>query len=295
MPLLWGNRWPDAPRSFYAGWDQGHVLAFALWTALLLRRWWGLSRRGPVVQLAAGLAFALGFGLAAEGVQALGGNGPPSLLDMSRNLLGALAGWAFLAPGLKVWPSGCRWSARLTVGLLIAVSLLPLGRALVDEHRARRTFPLLAAFNTPFELDRWSGGANYAVTRPSFAPRDPMLAIEFLTDKYSGVFLNHFPRDWRGFTSFAFKAYNPDPTPLDVVCRINDRRHNREGHRHRDRFNRRLDLPPGWSQIRLSLEEIAAAPETRPMDLDDVLQVGLFTVALPDPRRLYLDEVRLIP
>jgi hypothetical protein len=295
VPLLGGNRWPDAPRSFYAAWDQGHVLAFALWTALLLRRWSGLTRGGPLIQLAVALAFALSFGLAAEGLQTLGGNGPPSLLDMSRNLLGALAGWALLSPGLEAWSSGYRWAARLAVGLLIVVSLLPLGRALVDEHRARRAFPLLAAFHTPSELERWSGDARYAVTRPSFAPRNPMLAIEFLTDKYSGVFLNHFPRDWRGFTSFAFRAYNPEPHPLELVCRINDRRHNQEGHRYRDRFSRRLTLPPGWSQIRLSLEEIAAALETRRMDLDDVLQVGLFTVSLPAPRRLYLDEVWLTP
>jgi hypothetical protein len=179
--------------------------------------------------------------------------------------------------------------------LLILVNLLPLGRALVDELAAHRAFPVLAAFDSPFEIDRWTGDADYEITRPTFDPANPMLAIRFLTDKYSGVFLEHFPRDWRGFGDVALRVYNPEPTDLAVVCRINDRRHNLEGYQNSDRFRRRLNLAPGWSQIRLSLEEIATALETRRMEMDDVLQVGLFTVSLPAPRTLYLDELRLIP
>jgi hypothetical protein len=294
VPLLGGNRWPDAPRSFYAAWDQGHVLAFCLWTALLLRRFPRLITLALPIQVVAVLGFALIFGGVAEGLQRLGGNGTPSLFDMGRNLLGALAGWAFFSPGPKARSAVYRRYPRLLVGVLMLVSLLPLGRALVDEVQARMAFPVLAAFDAPFELDRWSGGADHGITRPPFEPHNPMLAIRFLTDRYSGVSLNHFPRDWRGFKAFAFRAYNPEATPIPVVCRINDRRHNQEGHRYRDRFNRRLTLLPGWSQIRLPIEEIAAALAGRRMDLDDVLQVGLFTISLPAPRRLYLDDVRLI-
>ena len=71
-----------------------------------------------------------------------------------------------------------------------------------------------------------------------------MLEIHFLTDKYSWISLNHFPQNWRGYSNFAFDAYNPESTPLEVVCRINNRRHDREGHRYRDRFNRSLTLSP---------------------------------------------------
>jgi hypothetical protein len=295
VPLLAGNRWPYAPRSFYAAWDQGHILAFALWTALLLRRYPSLSQKATRLQLAVILSFALICGAAAEGLQTLGGNGPPSLVDMSRNLLGALTGWAFFSSGLVRRPPCLRRLARLSVVVLLLVSLLPLLRALADEIAGHRSFPVLAAFDQPFELDRWSGGARYRIANPSFDPGNPMLEILFLTDKYSGVALAHFPRDWRGFRYFAFRAYNPEATALEIVCRINDRRHNQEGYRYRDRFNRRLSLPPGWSQIRLSMEEIATAPADRRMDLDDLLQVGLFTISLPSPRTLYLDDVRLLP
>jgi hypothetical protein len=295
VPLLAGNRWPYAPRSFYAAWDQGHILAFALWTALLLRRHPNLSRTRPLLQLAVVLGFALICGAAAEGLQTLGGNGPPSLVDMSRNLLGALTGWAFFSNGLARRPPSLRRLARLSVAVLLLISLLPLVRALVDEIATHRSFPVLAAFDQPFELDRWSGDARYRIATLSFDPTNPMLEILFLTDRYSGVALEHFPRDWDGLRHFAFRAYNPETTPLEIVCRINDRRHNLDGYRYRDRFNRNLSLPPGWTYIQLPIEEIATAPVDRRMDLGNVLQVGLFTVSLPAPRTLYLDDVRLIP
>ena len=293
--LLTGNRWPDAPRSFYAAWDQGHIVAFALWTALFLRRYPHLTGKGLGYQLAAVLSFAWICGGIAECLQMLGGNGPPSMVDMGRNLLGALTGWAFFSSGPERCPPAIRQSSRWIVGALILVSLLPLARALLDEFQARHAFPVLAAFDQPFELDRWSGGAHYTITRPGFAPQNSMLKIDLQTTRYSGVALNHFPRDWRGYDSFAFSIYNPEATPLEVVCRINDRRHSREGHRYADRFNRGISLSPGLSHLRIPLEEIAAALEHRRMDLEDVLQVGIFTVDLPAPRTLYLNDMRLIP
>lgn len=293
--LLTGNRWPDAPRSFYAAWDQGHIVAFALWTALLLQRYPGLAQRRLRAQLAAVLSFAWICGGIAECLQMLGGNGPPSLVDMGRNLLGALSGWAFFAPYPKQRPLSWHRPIRVTVILLILVSILPLARALFDEFQARRAFPVLASFDQPFELDRWSGGARYEITRPAFAPQDPMLKIDFQTTLYSGVALNHFPRDWRGFQSFAFSIYNPEDTALELVCRINDRRHSREGHRYGDRFNRGFSLSPGWSHIRIPMEEISAALEKRRMEIDDVLQVGIFTISLPAQRTLYLDDMYLVP
>jgi hypothetical protein len=293
--LLTGNRWSDAPRSFRAAWDQGHIIAFALWTAMLLRRFAGLTRLRLRYQLAAVLGFALFFGVVAEGLQTLGGNGPPSLLDMSRNLLGALTGWAFFSPGMKHRPPVYRWLSRLTVVALLCISILPLVRALFDDFQAQRAFPLLAAFDQPFELDRWSGSAHYEIVRPAFAPSNPMLKIDFKTTQYSGVALEHFSRDWRGYQGFSFRLFNPAKTALSVVCRINDSRHNREGYHYGDRFNRSLSIPPGWSHIRVPMEEIAGALEKRRMEMDDVLQVSIFTIDLPAPRTLYLDDMRLIP
>ena len=173
--LLTGNRWPDARRSFYAAWDQGHIVAFALWTSMLLRRLASLTRLRLSYQLAAVLGFALLFGLMAEGLQMIGGNGPPSLVDMGRNLLGALTGWAFFSPALKQHPPAFRWLSRLVVASLILISVLPLVRALIDEFQARRKFPVLAAFDQPYELDRWSGSAHYKITRPTFAHLNPIL------------------------------------------------------------------------------------------------------------------------
>ncbi|MEJ2638601.1 MAG: hypothetical protein P8010_03405, partial [Desulfosarcinaceae bacterium] len=152
VPLLVGNRWPNAPRSFYAAWNQGHLLFFGLWTALLVRRYPDLMRRSLPAQLAIVLVFALIFGGVAELLQMMGGNGPPSAVDMSRNLLGALTGWTFFSPAFTHRPPICRWSGRVVVAALIIVSLLPLARALVDEVAVHRAFPLLAGFDQPFEL-----------------------------------------------------------------------------------------------------------------------------------------------
>lgn len=293
--LLTGNRWSNAPRSFGAAWDQGHIIAFTLWTAMLLRRFAALTRLRLRYQLAAVLGFALLFGIMAELLQTLGGNGPPSLLDMSRNLLGALTGWAFLSPGMKHRPPAYRRLSRLTVVALLFISILPLARSLFDDLQAQWSLPVLAAFDQPFELDRWSGSAHYEIIEPAFAPSNPMLKIDFKTTQYSGVALEHFSRDWRDYQGFAFTLYNPAKTPLTVVCRINDSRHNREGYHYEDRFNRRLNIPPGWVEIDLSLEEIANSLAKRRMEMDDVLQVSIFTIDLPAPRTLYLDDMRLIP
>jgi hypothetical protein len=78
-----------------------------------------------------------------------------------------------------------------------------------------------------------------------------------------------------------------------LVCKVADREHRERGHRYLDRFNRPLQVSPGWNRFSIPLEEIQAAPKGREMDLSEVVTLQWFAVGLQAPRMIYLDRVEL--
>jgi hypothetical protein len=119
------------------------------------------------------------------------------------------------------------------------------------------------------------------------------LKIQFTMKKYSGVYLKVFHGDWSTYRSLAMEFYNPDTLPLLVTLRISDQRHDRSDNDYDDRFNRRLYLQPGWNPVRIPIREIQEMPIDRPMDMEQVRTLGVYTSYLTEPRVLYWDHVRL--
>ena len=78
--------------------------------------------------------------------------------DVRRDVLGAAIAAALLPGG----SAGCAGRVSqicivaIASGWLLLVDVRPMAMALVDEYHARRQFPVLSDFSTPFESGRWS-------------------------------------------------------------------------------------------------------------------------------------------
>lgn len=281
----------DAPRTLRYGWDLGHLLVFALW-AYLYALWRAERSFERLVVEVALLALVLG-GLS-ELVQA-GIGRQAAWSDLGRDLAGGLLGLALapLRPGLLK-----TWLIRLfRVGVCGAVllSLIPFLQVAVDDLIAWRQFPLLSGFETPFEASRWSGSVRREVERLVSFSGQAGLRLNLDTQRYAGIGLRSFPRDWQDFRHLSLQVYNPDPKPLQLYFRIHDHDHRASGNAYTDRFNTRFLLRQGWNNLQVKLAEVAAAPRGRQLDLSRVAGLNLYVDKLDRSRIIYLDEVRLLP
>jgi hypothetical protein len=280
-----------SPRSIAAAWDLGHVVAFALWSYLLVS-WRPVAETSVPGQWGIVLAFCLVAGSATEGIQWVIG-GDVSAADFFRDVVGGLITLSWLAPSARKLRGGARWAARGLAAILLILASIPLATALSDEAIARHQFPTLSDFETPLETNRWEGDARYTVSRAVARRGKASLCVEMGTALYSGVSLVYFPGDWRGYRFLTMDVQNPSQEEIVVTCRVHDRLHEAGEQRHEDRFNRTFRLSPGWSEIRIDLGEVARAPAGREMDLGRIRAVMLFAKNLPQRRTIYLDSVRL--
>ena len=280
-----------SPRSLCAAWDLGHIVAFSLWSYLLVT-WRALRETSPARQWGIVLAFCLVAGTATEGIQFLLG-GDASIGDLLRDMAGGVIALSWFSPSSKVLPERVRRAARTVAATLLLVACLPLAAALSDEGIARLQFPVLSDFETPFEADRWDGGARFSVDCSVARHGKASLRVDMDTSLYSGVALVYFPRDWRGYHILILEALNPSPEEIDITCRIHDLRHEEGEQRYEDRFNKVFRLRPGWNHFRVDLEEVARAPAGRTLDLGTIRAVGIFATRLPTPRTIFLDHIRL--
>jgi VanZ family protein len=278
-------------RSFKRAWDLGHIVAFATWSLLLVEhpRLKGKAWAGQLIRM---LVFTLAVGGGVEAVQGLFGR-YPGWADLGRDFIGSLLAMSFLTPARRDLPRGRRRIVQAAVLGLLLVALMPLARALADEWDAWRAFPVLADFEAPFELDRWSGDAALSIDHHIVANGRRALRIDLNTDQYSGVALHYGLGDWRGWDWITFSIFNPDAEPIRLVCKINDHLHDVSGYRYSDRFNRSIDVGSGWQRVRIALDDVRQSPRKREMDLGRITEFNLFAVSLPHPRTIYLDRLTL--
>jgi hypothetical protein len=270
---------------------MGHVAAFSLWSYLLVRS--GPVRGGSLrFRRVTVLAFCLLAGSATEGIQWATG-GDASLGDLLRDIVGGAVTLGWFAPPADARNGSPSRIASVLAGILLLAASLPLCAALMDEALARRQFPVLSDFETPFETSRWGGSARISADRSVARNGKTSLRVDMDTSLYSGLFLEYFPRDWRGFRFLVAEVLNPSPKDIRITCRIHDRRHDEGEQRFEDRYNHAYNIPPGWSELRIDLRDVARAPAGRAMDLGQIRAVGLFATALQENRTLYIDFVRL--
>jgi VanZ family protein len=288
--LFVGGPGPDSIRSVRQAWVSGHLLCFFLWGYLYLSWRGDLPLRRLLIEVV--LLSALVGGMT-EILQSLVGR-EPSWRDVFNDVLGGLLAILFFAPGRGQLGAPARHATQLLLLLVVAWSLVPFSRALVDDIVSRHQFPLLSGFETPFERSRWGGKSRRYLDEEIVYRGRKALRVELVSGWYPGVFLNFFPADWRGYAALQMHIHHSLPEPLELHLRIHDQHHRAADNLHSDRFNSTVVLNQGWNRIRVPLAEVASGPRERELDLRRVAGVGLFAVSLEDPQIITIDEVRLL-
>ena len=213
--------------------------------------------------------------------------------DLFRNLIGAGIAICFLLPVRKTLPAGAMIITKAILIILVGLQIYPIMVALIDEHRARRQFPILSDFQTASQLDRWEGDAAISIEENIDPSSNGAMRANLDTQLYSGVALKYFPRNWQGYRYFECRIFNPSKEPIKLTCRIHDRMHTLGPQLYEDRFNKTHSFSSGWHTVTIDLDDVRMAPSNREMDLREIYAVGLFATQLPHPRTIYIDDVKL--
>jgi VanZ family protein len=266
-----------------------HLLFFALMARVLAGLMGGperlFGRQAVLIMLV-----ILGAGGAIELIQPFFGRST-SWQDLGVDLLGGLLGLIFWVPARRELPPRLLVCAQVFALIVASVVFCKPAFTLWDIWQASRQFPVLSDFETRLEAERWSSGAiDTRVARNGKRSLNVLLK----TGKYSGTTLQRSFGDWRGYTTLAFSLYNPDPQPLSIIVSIRDWEHFRRGGEFDDRFNRTFWINKGWNDIAIPVADIENAPAERKLELNRLSEMVIFTMALPEPRRIYLDHVRLV-
>lgn len=285
---------PDyyAARSFKSIWNIGHILLFFTFTYVLLTHWNRLKKFNFPKQIIITVILTFIIGLLVELLQ-VNFSRTPELGDLWRDILGTLLSLFFLARsrrGYKMISLGIL--QFLLICMLIIELFYPI-RSFADEIRSRTQFPVLANFETSIEIDRWGADERIERTEEIFHSGKACGKVYLTTEKYSGVSLKYFPRDWRGYRFLEFYIYHSN-NKLRITCRIHDDLHIQNGQPFADRFNKRIILHQGWNQVLLPIEEIENAPAGRKMNLKKIMNIGLFASSLKSPDVIFIDDFRLI-
>jgi len=291
-PLFFlGGPGAHGSRSFIALWDLGHVLFFFLASWLFCRVFRYSFTKTSVLTFQV-YVFLLVFitGISVEGLQMYFDGRSPDVHDILRNQLGCLITLAFFASGKRKLAGNILFPFRVTVVILILAAMFPLGRAVIDEQIALRQFPVLADFETPFEIDRWNKKELLSISDDVARNGKYSLKVRLTTDTYSGAELVYFPGTWKPYKNLYISVYVPEKSGLMLVCRVNDSVHNDE---HSDRFNGRFFLKKGWNDLVIALEDIKNAPVKRLLNMNKIENLKLFVIRQDRARIIYIDHIYL--
>ncbi|MCK5826658.1 MAG: VanZ family protein [Desulfuromusa sp.] len=282
-------------RSFRYIWGVGHLFCFALW-AYLYVSW--RSNQSFLRQILEVLLLAFVLGGLTELIQSQIGR-EAAWQDLGNDLIGGLLGVVFFAESRRTLVAWKLRLLRVPVLLIFLWSLLPVVKVIIDDTIAFRQFPLLSGFETPLETSRWSCSAKRIRDDTVSFSGGSSLRLDLTTQRYSGIGLKDFPRDWSAYRSVSLQVFNPDQEPLLLHFRIHDQYHskhkNARNNVYSDRFNSSFKIVPGWNALQVSLAKVASAPKDRMLDLSRIAGMGVFVGKLTAPRTIYLDDVMLIP
>ncbi len=280
-------------RSLRELWNLGHIVYFGLLVYLLSRPVFGHRLSRKHIWLVA-ILVTLVWGLSIEVLQYFWGRSA-SWMDLSLDFCGTLLALGFL-PGLMNPLTGkLNAIVRICIVGFTLFHLSPFVLALSDEQIARNQFPVLSDFETPFELDRWTGDAGMSVVSSFAGKPGHQLKIDLGTQRYSGVGMNYLPSEWRSYNNLNLEIYYPYQQPLSITIRVHDVIHQTVQPRNlfSDRYNRQYQLESGWNQIEIELGDIEQAPNSRKMDMSQIVDVSFFASRLERPLTIYLDRIYL--
>nr|WP_298723730.1 hypothetical protein [uncultured Steroidobacter sp.] len=273
----------------------------ALLTLLIVRGHPRFASVGLAGQYALALSAALVLGILTELLQIPVGR-DASLEDAIHDVIGAVALLGiFAAFDSRVRASAHSVSVRLaaaTIGVVaLIVAAAPVTRAAIKYQQREARFPVVADFTERY--DRYFILQQSAEFSPAKLPEpwaskagEEAMHVQLLDGPYPGLNFIELLPDWSRHSTLAVDLTNPTPLPLRLVLRVHDATHNNQPS---DRFSRRIELPPRTrAVIRIPLQDIAAGPRTRVLDLRNVAEMIIFrTDDSPRANELYLSRAWL--
>ncbi|MDH3719375.1 MAG: VanZ family protein [Planctomycetota bacterium] len=287
---------PTLGRAGCALLDLVHVPLFALLSALAYTLFVGNQTRHRWLFTVVIWCFLASFGIVAEWLQAHVGRSA-SAHDAFANAAGAAAGLFWVIGRRSPHPARRVAMNVGVVGLILAAFTYPL-LVLLDVYLVHRSFPVLASFEQPLELWRWTPLNAKLQRSPKYATNGSWsLRIDWHVAKYPAAALSLPARDWTPYEELVFDivwdASDSVATTetLLVIVKVQDEQHNDE---YQDRFHQQVTLRPGQpAEVRVPLMRVAYAPQDRVMDMSRIDKVELFTVRPQTRLTLYLDNMRL--
>ena len=272
--------------------DFTHIIIFALLVTMAIRYFNAFHKFSPGRQFWYILIFTILLSMLIEFLQFFS-HRTPDIGDILRNILGAGIGFVYAYKmSLRRKPY-----FKIVMGLLllcVCFELYFVVRAVSDDTRARINFPVLADFESSYEIDRWEGRAEYKIVDNISKSGAHALQVKFLKDAFSDISLIHFPGDWQDYANLALHIFNTGQDTVTLFIRIYDiGYHETKSEEKFDRYNSHFRLDPGWNTITIPIEEIIAGPKMRKIDITHLTRIRLFTQFLPADRVLYFDYFRL--
>lgn len=285
---------PDAEshRIYKEVWDTGHLFLFAgvSWVMLSLPI---MKHRTWIVMLAVTTGVCLVAGAAIEVLQLMVGRNL-ELKDLVNDLLGGYLGLALFITMQDRWPVAARVAMLPLMLLIVVIVFRPLSFAVMDQYIMQDEFPILADFETPYELDRWDTMlADLSVDDSTVRYGEKSMRVDFEPGEYPDISLINFVSDWQGFEILKFSVFNSSDQARRMELKIYDWQHLQSGYEYEDRFNRELSIEPGWNDIVVTIEDIRQAPKGRDMNMSDIATFSLFLHKLEQPLTMYFDSLRL--
>lgn len=291
--LFVGGPGYESHRLFKKLWDTGHLFLFAIISYLMLTTLlfanYHINKRIILVMM-----FCLFFGLSIENIQYFIGRSY-EVNDIYADLIGAIIGVTVYYQNNISINKLFRYHIFFLQFVLVSIGLFPLISSGVDELSMRKEFPVLADFESKFEISRWDiNKAKITLSNKYIRSGKSSLKVKFLPDKYPDVTLKHFYRDWSGYKKLNFSIFNAMLNTTELQIKIYDSEHSKRKYNYSDRYNETVLLKSGWNDLSINIDDICSSPKDRKMKCFEVESFSLFINNLKTPATIYIDNIILM-
>jgi VanZ family protein len=274
-------------------WDAGHLALFGLLSFGYFCRP-GNACHSLIYKIVFTTIASLFFGAAIEGLQLLIHRGF-SVNDIVNDVIGGYLGLLILIILNKQQTLIFRTIASVIFVLFLAVGLRGFEKHLYDEMVMQKQFPVLAGFESQYEMERWEfSRVNVRRSQQFVKSGKHSLEVDYLLGRYPNISLQHLKSDWSGYNKLMFSVYSPNYQDLKFEVKVYDKKHIENGGKYSDRFNENITLKHGWNSIEIAMSDIISAPKQRSMDIHEIKVFSIFTDNLIQPVTIYIDDIRLM-
>lgn len=272
-------------------WQTGHFFLFAGLAYILTQTHW-LKKRPKWQVFAIIVSGSILIGLITEVLQFLVGRSF-QLSDLAMDTIGGSAGF-FLA---QISPHRSLIQNTLACFVFVVLTIFGLNKFLVivyDDTQIKLKTPILSDFETPFELTRWRElMTTHEVSKDVVRNGANALKVTFDAGKHPHSVLRDMHFDWRDYKALNLSIYNAQPHSQQMLLLIHDHESWRSIENHQDRFNKKLNLRPGWNDISVNIDDVRQGPKSRQIELNRIYSISFILNKIEDAKVLYIDHIYL--